>query len=366
MIGDATRTPAILEISKNVFEKEQVYRTLNSLECIGRGASLQAAMLSPLFSVSSFQVEEYNSLPVSITYQFSGDGKVVTRELFPRGSSFPSTKTITFDNKTGDMDLLVHYVKGSAILPGLPDQIAQYMVKNGKLLHTKAKGGSKGRFILRVSNDIHQIPRLESTEIEETWMDQEKIVIKTPTPPVVPAEAPKEGEAPKETKPAEVPEQKYEIREKKKTTTTPVPFDTQAHSLPPAVRAQFLLLEDQLKKEDAKFLDLKEIRNELEAYSYDMRNNLDSYGMYEHYCEPAQKASFVKSINEVVDWLYGAGETAPLAEYEEKLQAFKAIGEPLKLRYRFHSTVADFFSEFDSVLAKINSQLNVIEHLTEL
>lgn len=120
MVGDATRTPIILDITKQVFEKQELNRTLNSLECIGRGASLQAAMLSPLFSVSSFQVEEYNNLPVSITYSFEKD-KFITKEIFPIGSSFPSTKTITFDNKVGNMQLLVHYSKGTVILPGLPD-----------------------------------------------------------------------------------------------------------------------------------------------------------------------------------------------------------------------------------------------------
>lgn len=63
---------------------------MNSVEVVARGAGLQAAMLSPLFSVSSYSVEEFNSLPVSISYQFelSGDekSKIVTKELFPIGS----------------------------------------------------------------------------------------------------------------------------------------------------------------------------------------------------------------------------------------------------------------------------------------
>ena len=371
MIGDATRTPILLDITKQIFGKTELNRTLNSLECIGRGASLQAAMLSPLFSVSSFSVEEYNSLPVSITYQFGGDGKVVTKEIFPRGSSFPSTKTITFDNKFGNMDLLVHYSKGTAILPGLPDQIAQYMIKEGKLKHEDAVGGSKAKFVLRVSNNIHQIPCLEGTDLEESWTEEEKIVIKKPAaakPAETKAEAPKEGEQPAEEKPAEpapATEQDYEIKQKKKSTATPIAFDTQAHSLPPAVRQQFAKLEEQLRHEDARFLDWKEARNDLEAYSYDMRNNLDSYGNYEKYCEESVKGSFVKNINEVVDWLYGAGETAALAEYQQKLNDFRTLGEPIKARYRFHSTAPDFFVQFDATVKKVLDKQAELEHLTE-
>lgn len=70
MIGDATRIPIIQQKCKEVFNVEQVSRTLNSLEAVARGCSLQAAMLSPLFKVADYEVQEYNSLPVSITYSF--------------------------------------------------------------------------------------------------------------------------------------------------------------------------------------------------------------------------------------------------------------------------------------------------------
>ena len=54
------------------------------------------------------------------------------------------------------------------------------------------------------------------------------------------------------------------------------------------------------------------MRNDLEAYSYEMRNNLDSYGSFEKYLEAEAKAKFIADINVVVDWIYGDGENAPL------------------------------------------------------
>jgi len=114
-------------------------------------------MLSPLFSVSSFAVEEYNSLPVSITYRFGQEEKTATKELFKKGSMFPLSKTVTFDNKLGEMDLLVHYTKDqSEILTGLPDQVAQYMIKAGTPKHSENPlGGSKVKFQFKVMNNIH-------------------------------------------------------------------------------------------------------------------------------------------------------------------------------------------------------------------
>ena len=114
MVGDATRMPIVQQRCIQVFGVEKVSRTLNSLECVARGCSLQAAMLSPLFKVADYEVQEYNAIPVSITYSFPStvegeQPKVITKEIFPVGSSFPSTKTITFDNKKGGIDILVHY-----------------------------------------------------------------------------------------------------------------------------------------------------------------------------------------------------------------------------------------------------------------
>lgn len=121
LVGDATRIPLVQEKIKEVFGIEQPSRTLNSLECVARGCSLQAAMLSPLFKVADYEVQEYNSLPISISYNFKGaEGDTKTTELFAVGTNFPSTKTLTFNNKKGGVDLMVHYSAGAPLLPGHP------------------------------------------------------------------------------------------------------------------------------------------------------------------------------------------------------------------------------------------------------
>jgi hypothetical protein len=84
------------------------------------------------------------------------------------------------------MDLLVHYSQGAPLLAGHPIEIAKYSIHEAKPKHEKVA------FILRVSNSIHQIPMLESSEIQEEWVEEEKIPIKKDTVPASkPAEAPK-------------------------------------------------------------------------------------------------------------------------------------------------------------------------------
>jgi len=70
LIGDCTRTPIIQDILKQVFDKTELARTLNSRECVARGAALNSAMMTPFFNVSEFKMEDYNNLPINVNYQF--------------------------------------------------------------------------------------------------------------------------------------------------------------------------------------------------------------------------------------------------------------------------------------------------------
>ena len=50
-----------------------------------------------------------------------------------------------------------------------------------------------------------------------------------------------------------------------------------------------------------------------------------------------------------MDWIYGEGEQAPLKEYQDRMAALGAIGNPVKARYRFRSEIGewiDLFSKF--------------------
>ena len=300
-------------------------------------------------------------MPISIIYKFKNSDKLSTKELFKVGSSYPSTKSITFDNKLGNLDLLVQYSQGVELLQGLPTQIAQYNIGEG----TKEDKTEKHSFVMRVSNNIHCIACLDQVELVQEWTEEEKIPIKmAPTPPKPAEPAPntqdkdmkeegKDGEKkPEEAKPEEVkqpepapiPEQKYEIKKRSKKTFTPIPFKTQSYALDPSQRKHFHEKENELKHGDTDILEMKELRNNLEAYSYEMRNNLDSYGTWEKYLDEPTKKQFLQEINEVVEWIYGDGEQAPKEEYIKKIEKFKQIGEPVKQRHFYYTELDVYYS----------------------
>jgi len=260
----------------------------------------------------------------------------------------------------------VHYSEGTKVEEGMPFQVGSYKIKSGRTKH--ADKGSKTKFVIAVSNNIHQVPCLEAAEIVEEWTEEEKVAIKKKVAPKPEDQkAGEEGEKKEEAPAAEQPstEQDFEIKHKKKSTTSGIDFDSASFALPPVDRASFLTLEQEMTKEDNRLLDWKKAKNDLETYSYNMRNNLDSYGSYEKYLEDGMRAEFLKNINETVEWLYGDGANAATADFTQRLEAFRTIGEPAASRYRYYSTVEEFFGIFEQAKKQIQEQLGSIAHLTD-
>ena len=68
---------------------------MNMKECVSRGCSLQCAMLSPIFRVKEFSVEE--AVPYSVNFTWEKEpGEPTTSTVFKRGDPIPSTKMLTF------------------------------------------------------------------------------------------------------------------------------------------------------------------------------------------------------------------------------------------------------------------------------
>jgi len=112
-------------------------------------------------------------------------------------------------------------------------------------------------------------------------------------------------------------------------------------------------------------LEQKELRNVLESYSYEMRNNLDSYGTFEKYLDDETKKTFLAEINVVVDWIYGDGESAPLEEYKTRIAKFRAIGDPVKARHFYYSELDLYFEQHATAQKEISNKLAIKTELTE-
>ena len=368
-------------IIKQIFEKEELQRTLNAIETVARGAALNSAMMTPHFNVQAFTMNDYNNLPVTVKYQFTdpetGEKKEPKeyRNFFDKGQKFPLVQQLKFDNKVGGLTLNIDYSEHAELMQGLPASIACYTVGTGTRKKADMKDAST-KLAIRVKNNAHQIPELERVELTECWTEEEKIPIKTAGGVKAKAEAPKEdkkeGEAEGE-KPAEEPvaaaaepeEQKFEIKQRKKERTSEVSFKTISHATPPDMKVQFKGLEDQLWADDRKILDLKEAKYVLESFTYEMKNGVAEYGNYEHYIEPSLKPTFLENLLATEEWIYADGENAPLEEQRARLEALQSIGNPIKARWRFRNEFEDYVSIYQKFRTKATAQMAEVAHLTD-
>lgn len=110
---------------------------------------------------------------------------------------------------------------------------------------------------------------------------------------------------------------------------------------------------------------VKSVKNDLEAYSYDMRDKCGSYGSLEKYIDPTVKDQFLAKVGEVVDWLYGEGENAKLKEYQDKLKEFRDVGEPIKKRHWYYTEVVSILDSHANVAKHVIKRTQEIEHLTD-
>jgi len=114
----------------------------------------------------------------------------------------------------------------SSLLAGLPETIAQYKIGKGKKTKADVEGGSKTKLTIRVRNNIHQIPELESVVMTESWTELEKIPVK-PAKPTPPPKKPEEEEKKEEEK-----------KEETKDGETPAADETEEKKEPEAAKEQ--------------------------------------------------------------------------------------------------------------------------------
>lgn len=271
------------------------------------------------------------------------------------------------------MDLSINYPAGADLVQGIPLSIAAHSIPKGELKKADIPG-SKHTLMIRIANDIHMIPRLENVLLKEVWTETIKVPEKTaPAPPKPAAEPKKEGEAPAaegETPAAEpekpATEQTYTEKQKIREETRSIlaKCTTMNHAIPPNRKTELKQAEEAMYQEDWKLLGLKEAKYNLESYTYDMKNNVDSYGNYEHFIDPAEKAPFMETLAATEAWIYSDGENATLEETAAKLQALQATGEPIKTRYKFRSEFEEWFGIFSKFQTEAVEKSKNIPHLT--
>lgn len=169
LVGGCTRVPALKAAIQNFFGKPLNF-TLNADEAIARGCAFSCAILSPVFRVRDFSVQDIVNYPIEFAWEKSPDipDEDTNLTVFNRGNAMPSTKILTFYRKQ-PFDLEAKYAKPETLPGKINPWIGRFSVKG-----VKAEGKDdfmicklKARLNLHGVLNVEQGYYVEEQEIEE-------------------------------------------------------------------------------------------------------------------------------------------------------------------------------------------------------
>ncbi|KAK4465276.1 putative heat shock protein Hsp88 [Cladorrhinum samala] len=322
VVGGGSRVPAIKERIQSFFGKNLSF-TLNQDEAIARGCAFSCAILSPVFKVRDFAVQDIVSYPIEFAWEKDADipDEDTSLTVFNTGNVMPSTKILTFYRKQA-FDLEARYVDPEGLPGKVPSFIGRFSVKG-----VKATGGPEDFMIckLKARVNIHGVLNVESgyyvedQEVEEEIKEDEK----------------KDGDAMDTDSKDDKPKTR---KVKKQVRKGELPIVSAVHTLEPTVKSALLEKESTMFMEDKLVADTEEKKNELETYIYDLRNKLDD--QYAEFASEEEKTKIKDKLEKTEDWLYDEGDDTTKAIYIAKMDEIRALAGPVVQRH-FEKVEAD-------------------------
>ncbi|EOQ99889.1 hypothetical protein E3P92_02074 [Wallemia ichthyophaga] len=312
LVGGTSRVPAIKEKISQFFGGKTLSTTLNQDEAVVRGATLACAMLSPVFRVREFSVNDINLYGIKATWDApsslpAGESNETEIEAFPTKNAIPSTKILTFYRKEA-FDIHFQYSNPSALPTGINPWISKATIKDV----APTANGDFSIVKVKVRLNLHGLVSVEGAYTVEEVEGEEQVPVQVG-----------EGEEPKT-------ETRKVNRTVKKQDLTVIGGTTGASE---SVLATYHEKEGQMYAHDKLVAETEERKNALEEYVYDQRNKLDD--RHAAYATPEEKETFKKALGEAEDWLYtDEGEDAQKSAYVSRLDSLKKLGDPIVNRYR--------------------------------
>ncbi|KAG8676071.1 Heat shock protein hsp88 [Fusarium poae] len=387
VVGGGSRVPALKERIQSFFGKPLSF-TLNADEALARGSAFSCAILSPVFRVRDFAVQDIISYPIEFGWEKAPDipDEDTSLTVFNKGNVMPSTKILTFYRKQ-PFDLEARYAQPE-LLPGKTNPwIGRFSVKN-------VKADGKDDFMickLKARVNIHGVLNVETgyyveeEEVEEEVNEDPDVSFPAPliasnvSPILSEDEVSTSSSATvgddSHTYPAkrqridddndhslfrfatavdeDLEPSIYETRSltyiplkametdkdapkktrkvKKQVRKGDLPISTGSASLDDSTKASLLEKESAMVMEDKLVADTEEKKNELEAYIYDLRAKLDE--QYSEFASEEEKETIKAKLEATEDWLYEEGEDTTKGVYVAKIDEIRAMAGPIVQRH---------------------------------
>ena len=365
IVGGSTRIPIVKATLENFFGAGKLSTTLNLDEAVARGCALQCAILSPVFKVRDFSVQDYNSFPITLSWDQAGKNEVMN--AFPIGNVVPSTKMMTMVRKEeeGDSFKLNADYSELATERGAPAGYGLHIgtwtisgIKKREPLPNEIPGeGDPSKFTIKVKTrvDGNGVVCVESAaQIEEVVVKEEVAPMEVDKKE---EEKPAEGKEPKKEAPKpkeEAAPKEAEVKTKKLTRKHDLVVVPQTASLPVNVLTQYQSAEGSMIANDRLVRDTEEAKNTVEEYVYETRSKLEM--AWSEYVKEEDRSAFLQILNDAENWLYSEeGEEATKSVYNDKLKSLKKLGDPIASRVREEEDRAPVLKEFKEYILSLST-----------
>uniref|UniRef100_A0A0V0IUZ7 Putative heat shock 70 kDa protein 16-like n=1 Tax=Solanum chacoense TaxID=4108 RepID=A0A0V0IUZ7_SOLCH len=306
LVGSGSRIPAMGRILNSVFRKEPG-RTINASECVARGCALQCAMLSPIFRVREYEIQD--SFPFSIGFA-SDEGPVCTLSngvLFPKGHSFPSMKVLTLQ-RSNSFHLEAFYTNQNELPPGVSDKISKSTIGPFQVPHSE-----KAKVKVKIQLNLHGVVTVESA-----WLIKDQSSHSTSENNIDTHAENMEGD---------------DTRKSKAVKRQDIPVSESVDGGMTLMElSQAQEKECQLAEQDIKVERTKDKKNTLEAYVYETRNKL--LNTYRSFATDSEREGISCNLQQTEEWLYEDGDDESEQVYAEKLEDLKKMVDPVEHRYK--------------------------------
>lgn len=329
LVGSGSRIPAITRMLASLFKREPS-RRINASECVARGCALQCAMLSPIFRVREYQVQD--SFPFSIG--LSSDKVPIctlpNSTLFPKGQAFPSLKILAL-HRNNMFQMEAFYADPNELPFGIASQISSFMIGPFPVYQLEMV-----KVKVRVLLNLHGIVNIEAfMQIEDgaevTNVTSENMVAKSDHSPSVEqngAEVTNVAQSAPSSIPAD------EIRKGKIFKRLEIPVSEEVYGgMTKAELSEAEKIELQLAQQDLKMERIKDKKNALESYVYEMRDKI--FSKYQSFATESERNEISINLEKTEEWLY---EDEPDDEseniYNQKLEDLRKLVDPIEIRYK--------------------------------
>lgn len=357
MCGGASRVPWVKEMCSKAFHGKDLSTTMNADECVARGCALQAAILSPLYKVREFKVEDTLSIPVKVGWTSTpvgsgnddGDVEMVPVEksavVFPQNSLTNLLKVMTFFRK-GDFELKAMYADDQAFPFGMPKELGTYTIElpvqmQAKKVKVRAALTIHGTFVIQGAQLVEE----EGEEGGASMSDANNRENEA-----------KENDAKEKRKHPDNKEANVEASQsKRRFKRTNLTIKTSGcPGLPAAELEKRKEQEEQMISEMRDIEETNNKRNELESYILTMRSNIAEGAKYGVHITDANRSTLADQLEKAEDWLYDHMDDGKDV-FISKLAELQVLGDPAVNRFTEKSRRPELVTSLENAVSMFKS-----------